>query len=84
MGFDRGGALAQQAELAREILDMIWQEQRQAAKVPAHAGVVGKNIISLLDGQPTTAEYKGSPEMVIITLGPVRSSVLFWFLRHGS
>jgi hypothetical protein len=64
-----------------DIID--WQEQRQAAKIPAHAGVVAKNVLSLLNDRAATAEYKGSPEITIVTLGPVRTNIPACFLRHG-
>ena len=61
-----------------DIID--WEEQRQAAKIPAHAGVVVKNVLSLLNGRPASAQYKGSYEMTIVTLGPVRTSILSWLV----
>lgn len=64
-----------------DIID--WQEQRQAAKIPAHVGVVTKNVLSLLRDRAATAEYKGSPEITVITLGPVRTNIPSWYLRHG-
>ncbi|KAF5327071.1 hypothetical protein D9619_004610 [Psilocybe cf. subviscida] len=43
-------------------------EQKQAAKAAAHAAVVGGNIIALLEGKALNP-YKGSAEMIAITLG---------------
>ncbi|RXW20583.1 hypothetical protein EST38_g5269 [Candolleomyces aberdarensis] len=68
-----------------DIID--WQEQKQAAKVHTHAGVVAKNVLSLLNGRPTSAEYKGSPEMAIITLGPTDGVAylgILWGIVLGS
>lgn len=49
-----------------------WPEQKQAAKAGGHAKVVATNILSAIKGTPTTALYKGAPEMILITDGKVR------------
>ncbi|KAG9314067.1 FAD/NAD(P)-binding domain-containing protein [Chiua virens] len=47
-----------------------WREQKQAAKVASHAGVVVQNILKVLDGKSDgLANYGGSPEMIVITNG---------------
>ncbi|KAF5325123.1 hypothetical protein D9619_010036 [Psilocybe cf. subviscida] len=43
-------------------------EQKQAAKTVAHAAVAGGNIVALLEGK-VLKPYKGSAEMIVITLG---------------
>jgi len=53
-----------------DIID--WKEQKQAVKTVAHSAVVGKNIVALTKGQEVKATYKGSSEMIVITLGKVR------------
>ncbi|PIL35059.1 hypothetical protein GSI_02846 [Ganoderma sinense ZZ0214-1] len=57
---------------AGDIID--WQEQKQAAKAGAHAGVVAANITAFLQGQPPKKAYKGSPEMILIPLGKTGGS----------
>ncbi|KAG6909746.1 hypothetical protein DXG01_015734 [Tephrocybe rancida] len=44
-------------------------EQRQIAKYEGHATVVAKNVLSLLNGQPAKEEYKGVPEVIVLTNG---------------
>ena len=56
---------------AGDIID--WEEQKQAAKAGGHAAVAVANIISFLQGQPLKKAYKGSPELILIPLGKVRS-----------
>jgi NADH dehydrogenase FAD-containing subunit len=48
-------------------------EQKQAAKAAAHAAIVGGNVIALLEGKALNP-YKGSSEMIAITLGKVITS----------
>ncbi|TRM61616.1 hypothetical protein BD626DRAFT_584561 [Schizophyllum amplum] len=52
---------------AGDIID--WKEQKQAAKSPGHAAVVAKNVKALLEGAKPTAVYKGSYEIIIVTIG---------------
>lgn len=55
---------------AGDVID--WSEQKQAAKTASHAGVIVKNILSLLAGKSDAlAEYKGSPELIFVTNGRV-------------
>lgn len=61
---------------AGDVID--WAEQKQAAKAPAHASVVVKNVTALLNGQKPTAEYKGSFELILITLGRVSIITVFF------
>ncbi|KAF5318334.1 hypothetical protein D9611_014247 [Ephemerocybe angulata] len=46
-----------------------WKEQKQAAKAAGHVSVVVKNVLSALKGQSPSAQYKGSYEIMVITLG---------------
>ena len=57
-----------------DIID--WSEQKQAAKVGAHASVVVANILRIRSGSNGAGvqeQYKGSPEMIVVTFGRVRS-----------
>lgn len=59
-----------------------WTEQKQAGKVGGHSGVVAANIITLTSGTNVGAlkEYKGSPELIVVTFGRVcRHGPLFFF-----
>jgi NADH dehydrogenase FAD-containing subunit len=53
-----------------DIIDVV--EQKQAAKAASHAAVVANNIVASLNGRPLK-EYKASKEMIIVTVGRVRS-----------
>ncbi|KAH0578275.1 Apoptosis-inducing factor 2 [Termitomyces sp. J132] len=44
-------------------------EQRQIGKHRGHADVVSKNVLALLDGHKPSAIYKGTMEMIFITIG---------------
>ncbi|KAH7886107.1 hypothetical protein F5I97DRAFT_1809211 [Phlebopus sp. FC_14] len=46
-----------------------WAEQKQAAKTRGHAAVVVENVLSVLGDKSATKEYKGSPEIIIVTNG---------------
>ncbi|EGO31037.1 hypothetical protein SERLADRAFT_444609 [Serpula lacrymans var. lacrymans S7.9] len=46
-----------------------WNEQKQAAKTKAHSEVVIANVLSYLADAPTTKEYKGSTEVIIVSVG---------------
>ncbi|KAI9570266.1 hypothetical protein HD554DRAFT_396054 [Boletus coccyginus] len=47
-----------------------WSEQKQAAKVASHAGVVVRNVLNMLaDKSDALVNYKGSAELIIITNG---------------
>jgi NADH dehydrogenase FAD-containing subunit len=59
---------------AGDIID--WNEQKQAAKVDAHAGVVTANVLSIIGGKDATTQYKGSSELIVVTNGKVRPCVL--------
>ena len=48
-----------------------WPEQKQTGKYYAHADVVSANVLSLLNGQSAVTKYKGSYEMIIVTIGKV-------------
>jgi len=48
-----------------------WKEQKQASKTYAHAAIAAKNIVALTLGQQAQTLYKGSSEMVLVTLGKV-------------
>ena len=62
---------------AGDIID--WEEQKQAAKAGAHAGIVVANVTAFLQGQELKKAYKGSPEMILIPLGKVRCLRLWLF-----
>jgi len=49
-------------------------EQKQTAKANKHAELVAKNIVAHLEGR-ALAEYKGQPEMIIVTNGRVSHDV---------
>ena len=49
-----------------------WKEQKQAGKTYAHAAVAAKNLVALSRGQQANTSYKGTTEMIFITLGKVR------------
>lgn len=49
-----------------DIID--WPEQKQLAKTWGHAGIVAANVEACLSGRPFK-EYKGSSEMIAITVG---------------
>lgn len=61
-----------------DIVDI--KEQKQAAKAGSHAAVVAANVLSYLDGRPLKKEYKGSPELIIITNGSERGVAFLGFL----
>ncbi|KAG6878815.1 hypothetical protein C0992_007470 [Termitomyces sp. T32_za158] len=47
------------------------KEQRQIEKYQSHAAVVAKNVLSLLKCQPAQENYKGRPEIFLLSLGKV-------------
>ena len=51
-----------------------WPEQKQMMKAQAHAGVIAANIISLIQGQKPSKEYKTKMEGIFVTNGAVRNS----------
>nr|BAE66642.1 hypothetical protein [Flammulina velutipes] len=50
-----------------DIIDV--NEQKQAGKAQAHAGMVAANVLSYVQGQPLKQKYKGSYELIVITNG---------------
>ncbi|KAG6857499.1 hypothetical protein H0H87_002124 [Tephrocybe sp. NHM501043] len=61
-------------------------EQRQIAKYEGHATIVAKNTLSLLNGQPAREEYKGVPEVIVLTNGKHGGAAYFgvlWGLTFG-
>ncbi|TFK65078.1 FAD/NAD(P)-binding domain-containing protein, partial [Pluteus cervinus] len=46
-----------------------WKEQKQIGKYAAHADTVSKNIVQQLAGKQPGIVYKGSPEMILVTIG---------------
>jgi len=50
-----------------------WDEQKQVAKYAKHAEIVVANVLSLVHGLTPVKEYKGSPEVLIISNGKVRA-----------
>jgi NADH dehydrogenase FAD-containing subunit len=63
---------------AGDIID--WNEQHQAAKTTGHAGVIVANVLSYIVDQPLTKEYKGSPEVIIVTNGKTGGAAFLPFL----
>ena len=55
---------------AGDIID--WPEQHQAAKTNGHSDVVATNVLSYVADKPLIKEYKGSPELIVVTNGKVR------------
>ena len=49
-----------------------WDEQKQVAKYPAHGDVIITNVLAVLEKRTSTAQYKGGPELIIVTNGKVR------------
>ena len=58
-----------------DIID--WAEQKQAAKNAGHAAVVAKNVKAVLEGRKPTAVYKGSYEIILVTVGKVCSIPIY-------
>lgn len=52
-----------------DIID--WEEQKQASKAGAHAGVVVANVLSYIAGRPVKKVYGGTPEFILIPIGKV-------------
>ncbi|KAJ7103336.1 hypothetical protein B0H15DRAFT_811881 [Mycena belliarum] len=44
-------------------------EQKQVMKANAHAAIVAANVIAYLNGSSALKPYKGSPEMILISIG---------------
>ncbi|KAL1676316.1 hypothetical protein EV122DRAFT_291979 [Schizophyllum commune] len=69
---------------AGDIID--WAEQKQAAKNAGHAAVVAKNVKAVLEGRKPTAVYKGSYEIILVTVGKTGGAAYFgvlWGLVFG-
>ena len=54
-----------------------WQEQRQAAKVAGHTGVVVPNVLDVLAGREPAKTYKGQWEIAVVSLGRVSRFLRF-------
>ncbi|KAA1467965.1 FAD/NAD(P)-binding domain-containing protein [Dentipellis sp. KUC8613] len=63
---------------AGDVIDV--NEQKQLAKTAGHAGVIVANVLSILAGGSATKEYKGSPEIILVTNGKNRGYGYFGFL----
>jgi len=61
-----------------DIID--WKEQKQAAKANGHAPVVVTNVLHILAGKRFRMEYKGFPEMIMITNGKNGGSAFIPYL----
>jgi apoptosis-inducing factor 2 len=48
-----------------------WPEQKQTGKYYTHADIVSENVLSMLAGRKPTKAYKGSIEMIVLTIGKV-------------
>ncbi|KAG9021854.1 hypothetical protein FS837_006925 [Tulasnella sp. UAMH 9824] len=70
---------------AGDVID--WDEQKQLAKVPGHAGVVVANILASIQGKPASKTYKGPPmEVILLPAGPTKGVAYFgmlWGLVFG-
>ncbi|KAL0951560.1 hypothetical protein HGRIS_008242 [Hohenbuehelia grisea] len=62
---------------AGDILDI--KEEKQLAKAHTHAAIVAGNILASIAGQPLKP-YKGSPEMILATLGKNGGAAYLGFL----
>jgi hypothetical protein len=51
-----------------------WKEQKQVGKYYTHASIVANNILATLDKRTTLKSYKGSFEMIVVTIGKVRNT----------
>ncbi|KAG8912678.1 hypothetical protein FRC01_004956, partial [Tulasnella sp. 417] len=61
---------------AGDVID--WDEQKQLAKVPAHAGVVVANILASIQGKPASKIYKGPAlEVILLPAGPTKGLTYF-------
>ncbi|KAF8068703.1 hypothetical protein FPV67DRAFT_1561581 [Lyophyllum atratum] len=69
---------------AGDIADL--KEQKQVGKYGGHASIIAANVLSILSGQKATQAYKGSSEMIIITIGKNGGAAYFgvlWGLMFG-
>ncbi|KIO28783.1 hypothetical protein M407DRAFT_242857 [Tulasnella calospora MUT 4182] len=70
---------------AGDVID--WDEQKQLAKVPGHAGVVVANILASIQGKSASKTYKGPPmEVILLPAGPTKGAAYFgvlWGLTFG-
>ncbi|THH12799.1 hypothetical protein EW146_g7352 [Bondarzewia mesenterica] len=57
-----------------------WDEQKQLAKYAKHGDVVVANVLSYLAHTAPSAEYKGNPELIVITNGKNAGVAYFGFL----
>lgn len=53
-----------------------WPEQKQLGKYHAHAAIVAQNVVDVLNEVKPSKVYTGSKEMIIITIGKVRSLIV--------
>ncbi|RDB30663.1 Apoptosis-inducing factor B [Hypsizygus marmoreus] len=63
---------------AGDITDL--KEQKQVGKYRWHAPVVAANVLSVLEGKTPSKFYKGSTEMIVITIGKNGGAAYFGFL----
>ncbi|KAF8625977.1 hypothetical protein AX17_006701 [Amanita inopinata Kibby_2008] len=64
-----------------------WEEQKQLSKALAHADMIAKNVMSTLKGVDPTAIYKGSREIISLSIGKSRGATYFshlWGLQFGN
>ena len=54
-----------------------WDEQKQVSKYSAHAPIIVRNVISVLNKKQPPALYQGTYEMISIANGKVSSSFFF-------
>jgi len=69
---------------AGDVID--WVEQKQLAKTYGHADTVVTNVLSLLAQKDPVALYKGSWEMIVVTLGKSRGATyigILWGFTFG-
>jgi len=63
-----------------------WKEQKQMFKTAGHAAVIAKNVLNIIDSNGADAVYKGSPEMIVTTIGREAGVAYFgllWGLVFG-
>jgi NADH dehydrogenase FAD-containing subunit len=53
-------------------------EQKQVAKLDAHAAVAVPNVLAVLAGTPPPKTYNGATELIVVTNGKVRATRPVW------
>jgi len=59
---------------AGDIID--WKEEKQILRAMTHAPIVANNIVALInENKAGLKQYKGTPDMIVVTNGRVGSQV---------